>query len=368
MQNIDQFLKVKLYSMQLAYRNFSLRRHHAFVFKVPTYVYNFLSVLVAFSIISCSRKNVPSKFNQKSVKVLSPINQADPSIFHYNGTYYLYGTNDNKADSGFLVYTSKDLKNWTLYGSALRKGDAYGDWGFWVPQVWADNGKFYMAYTANERISIAESESPKGPFRQTVKQPLSSEFRQIDPYVFIDDDGKKYLYHVRLNEGNHIYVAEINNDYSSLKPGTYKECISATPTTWEHVNNASVTIAEGPTVVKKRGLYYLFYSVNDFRNKNYAVGYAISQYVNGPWTRYAGNPILHTTITGQSGSGHGDLVKGKGHKLYYVFHTHNSATVVGPRKSAIVDIKYVKDANGDYCFVVDKDSFRYLQFNSVNKP
>ncbi len=329
------------------------------------YLFFLLLFNVAYSISSCSKKHIPeSSGKQSRAGVNKPINQADPSIFHYKGTYYLYGTNDNNSDSGFVVYSSKDMKNWIFSGQVLSRGDAYGDWGFWAPQVWEYKGKFYIAYTANERISIAESNSPMGPFKQEVKEPLKSSYRQIDPFLFIDDDGKKYLYHVRLDKGNHIYVAELTDDFSAIKPDTYKQCITATSMTWEHVNNESVKIAEGPTVIKKDGFYYLFYSVNDFRNKDYAVGYAVSKSVNGPWTRYTGNPILHSKITGHPGSGHGDIVKGKGKNIYYVLHTHNASDKVGPRKSAIIKFRSVKGNDGIYEFVVDKESFKYLNFKS----
>ena len=48
-----------------------------------------------------------------------------------------------------------------------------------------------MAYVANENIAIAESKSPLGPFTQKIKQPLAAPVKQIDPFVFIDSDGKK---------------------------------------------------------------------------------------------------------------------------------------------------------------------------------
>lgn len=73
------------------------------------------------------------------------IKLADPTIFLYNGTYYLYGTGGR---DGFLVYTSKDLITWSgpagvNNGYALMKGQSYGTQGFWAPQVFYYNNKFY---------------------------------------------------------------------------------------------------------------------------------------------------------------------------------------------------------------------------------
>lgn len=68
------------------------------------------------------------------------IHLADPTIFFHKGTYYLYGT--GAVNKGFLVYTSRDRKVWegpkgVKDGFALREEDAFGDRGFWAPQVFS---------------------------------------------------------------------------------------------------------------------------------------------------------------------------------------------------------------------------------------
>jgi len=294
----------------------------------------------------------------------SRINLADPTIFHYKDTYYLYGTVEGGANGGFLVYTSRDMKNWegpkgAKNGYALMKGDAFGDKGFWAPQVFKYNNKFYMAYTANEHIAIAQSDSPLGPFTQQVKEPLAAPVKQIDPFVFIDNDGKKYLYHVRLTEGNRLFVAEMTDDFSAIKPETLKEVLSAKEP-WENTAKAEWPVSEGPSILKHNGLYYLVYSANDFRNPDYAVGYAVSKSPVGPWQKYKGNPVLSRKDIGINGTGHGDFVRNSKGDLYYVFHTHQSNTTVGPRITAIVKAHFAKDkASGIDKLVIEKNSFYY---------
>lgn len=266
---------------------------------------------------------------------------ADPTIFEHKGTYYLYGTkgnNDIKGE-GFLVYTSTDLKNWkgpvgATDGFAFKKGDGYGTWGFWAPQIFEYKNKFYMAYTADEHIAIAVSDSPLGPFKNDGKA-LPSDVRQIDPYVFFDN-GKIYLYHVRLEKGNRIFIAEMENDLSAIKPATLKECITATEH-WEDTEKVEWTVTEGPTVLKKGNLYYLIYSANDFRNKDYAVGYATSETPNGPWKK-SKSAFISRDLLNYPGTGHGDIFYDKKGNMFYVFHTHNSETEVAPRKTAIIPV------------------------------
>ncbi|WP_205943952.1 glycoside hydrolase family 43 protein [Pedobacter xixiisoli] len=309
------------------------------------------------------------------VKVFStdptPIYLADPTMFYHEGVYYLYGTGDNKSNNeGFVVHTSKDLKTWSkavgaTNGYALKKGDAYGNAGFWAPQVFHYQNKFYMSYTADEHIAIATSDSPLGPFKQEQKQPIIPEHRNIDSYVFIDDDGKKYLYHVIVADGgNRIYVAEMEDDFSAIRKNTLTKCIAA-DTQWENTEKAEWTVTEGPTVVKKDGLYYMIYSANDFRSKDYAVGYAVSKRPLGPWKKDETNPILGRQHTKMNGSGHGDLFKDAKGIWYYVFHTHLSENKVGPRKTALLKVAMPSDSSQKVQF--DASDFYYLQSNGIKK-
>lgn len=286
---------------------------------------------------------------------------ADPHIFFHDGIYYLYGTGSSE---GFKVYTSRNLKTWdgpagATDGFALKKGDAFGNSRFWAPQVFASNGRFYLAYAADEHIAIAEAESPVGPFKQRTASALQAPVKQIDAFVFIDDDGKKYLYHVRVaNGGNRIFVAEMTDDFSAIKTETLKECISATEV-WENTANDEWSVVEGPTVLKHDRLYYLIFSANHFRSPDYAVGYAVSKSPLGPWKKFGGNPILSRKNIGVNGTGHGDVVTDAKGNMYYVFHTHRSDSVVGPRRTALVKLGF-EEGDADR-LTVDESSFRFLK-------
>jgi len=271
---------------------------------------------------------------------------ADPTIFEHNGTYYLYGTKGSKAveGEGFLVYTSTDLKTWSgpagaHDGFAFKKGDGFGTQGFWAPQIFYYNNKFYMAYTADEQIAIATADRPVGPFTNAGTA-IASDVRQIDPFIFFEDS-KAYMYHVRLDNGNRIFVAEMESDLSALKPETLKECIHATEP-WEDTEKVKWTVTEGPTVFKKDKLYYLVYSANDFRNKDYAVGYATATSPYGPWEKSSDSPFISTDKLHFPGTGHGDVFYDKKGTMYYVFHTHFSDTEVAPRKTALIPIDLKK--------------------------
>ncbi len=294
---------------------------------------------------------------------------ADPAIFYHDGLYYLYGTRaggPGPTNQGIPVYVSSDLYHWEGHagvadGLALRDADSFGDRGFWAPQVFENNGLFYMAYTANEHIAMAISDSPLGPFKNSSMLPIEAPVRLIDPFVFFDDDGKIYLYHVRLQEGNRLFVAEMNKDLLSIRPETVVECIAAEEP-WEDTQDVRWKVVEGPTVLKHKGLYYMIYSANHFRNPDYAVGYAVAESPTGPWKKSPKNPIIHRSILPEFGTGHGDVFFDAKGNMQYVLHTHFSNTEVRPRKSAVVDISFKEVPGRKYdTVVINKKTFRILK-------
>jgi len=291
---------------------------------------------------------------------------ADPTIFYYQHKFYLYGTDGFHADSGFHVAVADDLNHWKKPKHdqrALSRGEAFGSRGFWAPQVFVHHGKIYMAYTASEHIAIAEGRGPEGPFRQKNIKALPSPVKQIDPFVFKDDDGKFYLYHVRLQDGNRIFGAELKDDLSAVDSSTLRECISAAvnPQPWENTRSVKWTVTEGPTVIKRGKKYYMFYSANDFRNPDYAVGYATADHPLGPWEKSEQNPIINRQMAGMNGPGHGDIVSDNKGNIWYVFHTHYSNEKVAPRRTVMVKVSF--EGKGENEKVkVDDSSFRYLKY------
>ena len=255
---------------------------------------------------------------KETVSDVLPI--ADPYILFYNDTYYAYGT--SRAD-GFEVYSSKDLKSWERSSRlALSKEDSYGDKWFWAPEV----------YSVEEHVCVATSDSPLGPFVQDEKKPIREE-KGIDTSVFFDEDGKAYLYFVRFTNGNVIWCAELKDNLKEIKEETLTQCIEAVEP-WEMVFGK---VAEGPSILKRDGLYYLLYSANDFRSQDYAVGYATSDSPFGPWKKNSKNPLLHR-VDELVGTGHGAPFADKDGNLRYIFHAHKSQTEVNQRNSYIVDM------------------------------
>ena len=271
---------------------------------------------------------------------------ADPYVLKHDGIYYLYGTG---GSDGIKVYMSKNLAAWTKAqgvrnGYALYKDDVWGENSFWAPEVYYINGKFYMYYTSETKIAVAESSSPLGPFVQSAEHqnPFHPNINEIDTHLFIDDDGTKYLYFVRTNNGNIIWGAELNDDLRSIKENTLTRCITAGSQAWETKQGK---IAEGPFMLKHKGIYYLTYSANHYQNPYYGVGYATSNSPLGPWEKYEGNPVLVGN----------DLIQGLGHHSfvtvsetckYIVYHSHYDVGIIAPRKLGIDLYDFIPATDG----------------------
>lgn len=268
---------------------------------------------------------------------------ADPTIHREGDRYYLTGTRGAEP-MGFALLESDDLRNWRAPAEPadsfiLRAGDGtFGRSRFWAPQVLRHGAEYLLTYTASEQVALARSPSFPGVFRQETVGPIDDSERNIDSFIFRDDDGRSYLYHVRFQRGNFLWVAEFDLRAGRIVPGTLRRCFGRTAP-WEATRSyPSVTIMEGPTVLKLKGKYYLFYSANHYRSIDYAVGYAVADSPFGPWVKHEGNPILHRSLAGENGPGHGDVFQGPAGTLYYVYHVHNSNTEVSPRRTRIVPL------------------------------
>ena len=292
---------------------------------------------------------------QFSVAKEEQIAFADPTIIRQGANYYLTGTT-NTTPQGFSMLVSKDLKNWTSTGPLLTEGpQVFGNKGFWAPQLYLNGKTWQLAYTANEQVAVAESSSFTGPFTQKQVKAVDASEKNIDPFIFTDDDGKTYLYHVRFNNGNYLWVAAYDKNTMSIDPTTLKKCIDNTEA-WENTPDyPAAPIMEGPTVIKHKGKYYLFYSANHFMSRDYAVGYAVADSPLGPWHKPANNRIIHRSTVGENGSGHGDVFTDKKGNMFYVYHVHNSNYAVSPRLTRIVPLHFIPSNDGFDHVMVKKE-------------
>ena len=240
---------------------------------------------------------------------------ADPSPLVVGDTLFLYTSHDaspedipdenEKSSAGFFMYdwllwSTTDMVNWTEHGAVASLKDF--PWrsrenGAWAIQTVERNGKYYLyAPLHGHGIGVLEADSPYGPFKDPLGKPLvwdKSNWFDIDPSVYTDDDGQAYMYW-----GNpHTFWAKLGEDMTSLTSEVHK---------LPHIPNYQ----EGPWFYKRNGHYYLGFASTCCPE---ALGYAMSDSPTGPW-EWKGYIMKPTQ---RDRGNHPGIVDYKGHS--YVF-------------------------------------------------
>ena len=240
---------------------------------------------------------------------------ADPSPLVVGDTLFLYTSHDaspedipdvnEKSSAGFFMYdwllwSTTDMVNWTEHGAVASLKDF--PWrgrenGAWAIQTVERNGKYYLyAPLHGHGIGVLEADSPYGPFKDPLGKPLvwdQSNWYDIDPSVYTDDDGQAYMYW-----GNpHTFWAKLGEDMTSL---------TSSVTKLPHIPNYQ----EGPWFYKRNGHYYLGFASTCCPE---ALGYAMSDSPTGPW-EWKGYIMKPTQ---RDRGNHPGIVDYKGHS--YVF-------------------------------------------------
>jgi beta-xylosidase len=277
---------------------------------------------------------------------------ADPNVTLFDNTFYIYPTTDGFADWGatsFGVFSSINLVQWTNRGVILdvAKDLKWASGHAWAPTVARVGSTYYFYFTADNQIGVATSLSPTGPFNDALGKPLVANSQygvvSIDPYVFIDDDGRRYLY---FGNGG-LRVAQLNADMVSF---------SATPT---NINPSGATgTVEGSALFKRNGTYYLQWSEGDTRLPTYRVAYGRAQSPLGPFTRLA--VILEQdTSKGILGPGGSTVLAIPSRDEYYiVYHRFKIPGGDGTHRETCIDRLYF---NTDGTIVPVKPTLEGLQ-------
>ena len=238
---------------------------------------------------------------------------ADPSPIVVGDTLFLFTSHDASPEdipdenernaAGFFMYdwllwSTTDMVNWTEHGAVASLKEfkwRSRDNGAWAIQTVERNGKYYLyAPLHGHGIGVLVADSPYGPFRDPLGEPLvwqKEHWDDIDPSVFIDDDGQAYMYW-----GNpHVYCIKLNEDMISTKgdilvvnpqdgvmrPVKEEGAKANLRVSWsEKANWTLKNYQEGPWFYKRNGHYYLAYATTCCPE---ALGYAMSDSPTGPW-------------------------------------------------------------------------------------
>jgi len=245
-----------------------------------------------------------------------PINAHGGGILYHDKVYYWYGEikkgktwmpeanrswNGTRVDvTGISCYSSQDLYNWKYEGNVLPavKDDPNHELNTskvlerpkvlynrttkqFVMWIHVDSQDYALSHAG-----VATSNSPTGPFQYIGSfRPDGSMSR--DMTVFMDEDGKAYLFHASENNAT-LHISLLTADY--LKPAG------------RFVRVFEGRSMEAPAVFKHQGRYYLVASGCTGWAPNEARS-AVAESIWGPW-KELGNPCrgpeADLTFRGQS--------------------------------------------------------------------
>ncbi|MFP7493869.1 family 43 glycosylhydrolase [Terribacillus saccharophilus] len=279
------------------------------------------------------------------------IPDTEPRVF--GDRVYLYGSHDRFNGTEYCMnsYVSwsapvDDLTDWRYEGEILEKGldplDPEGELMYYAPDaIQGKDQRYYLYYAIKNLsiISVAVCDTPSGKyeFLGHIAYPdgkvLGSEPNdafQFDPSIFIDDDGRIFLYSGFNPPKSTIFnrkivgamVMELEDDMVTLKHGP-KVIIGKKQNGFKKHE-----FFEAPSMRKVNGTYYLIYS--SFPNTSWLC-YATSQHPDKGF-KYKGIIVANNDVfedsperkrpQNYSGNNHGGIVEIRG--KWYVFYHRNT--------------------------------------------
>lgn len=276
---------------------------------------------------------------------------ADPMALTYKDEYLLFSTNQG----GF--HYSTDLTRWKFSPASFQRAPTDDDQC--APAAYVSGDTLFYTGSTYEGLPVWYSTDPKGGrFKRAIERGVLPWW---DPYLFLDDDGRLYLYYgssneyplkaVELNREDFAPISKIH-DVVTLKPERHG---------WERFgwnNDDSTTLrpfTEGAAMTKHAGRYYLQYGAPGTEFPIYADGVYVGDNPLGPFTYQRHNPMSYKPGGFVKGSGHGGTFKDLGGHWWHVSTCMLSLKYKFERRIGIYPVGFDKDgvmyssaAFGDY--------------------
>ncbi|MBC7888389.1 MAG: arabinan endo-1,5-alpha-L-arabinosidase [Ferruginibacter sp.] len=229
----------------------------------------------------------------------------DPVMIKQGDRYYIFSTG-----RGISIKTSPDKINWKTAGRvfdsialpAWHKMDIpKQDGSLWAPDIHYSNGKYHLYYSVsawmdfNSSIGYATNttlDAGNTAYKwvdegQVISYKNGGEgVNVIDPNIFIDHDGKKYLVYGSYKSG--LRLVELNAKTGKLKDDP-PEIITLTR-----------ALGEGAFIIRGHGYYYLFASRGRCCagiNSTYQVVMGRAKSLKGPYLNKEGQSWVDNNFT-----------------------------------------------------------------------
>ena len=259
----------------------------------------------------------------------------DPSVVRVGQDYYMVNSSFTYMPA-LPVAHSRDLVHWSVIGHVFEDAEAAGlqglpgGFGYWAPDISYDGTWFWVAATLRRNTPplrlqmLARSQAPEGPWE--VMSFL--EVDGIDPSLFTDVDGQKYLV---INPG--VQIAPLSEDGRLMG---HAEMI------WYGQTRVK---SEGPHLLQREGWYYIFQAEGG-TGMRHRISVARSRKLYGPYEACLYGPLL-TSAEGCriQRSGHGKPVQledGRWALVYLCARPVDGYTLMG-RETGLEELMWTQD-------------------------
>ena len=292
--------------------------------------YRFVAkILLLLDIITPPHYNLLNKDGEAVMK-LNEIHVRDPFVLKEGGKYYLYGTEGKNAWGGkaigFYVYVSDDMVEFERKCVFLPNERFWADENYWAPEVHKINGRFYMFASFFKegqlrRSQILSCDTPDGLF-EPLPEPLTPADMQCLDATYFNHKGKHYTVFchewLQCKDGE-MCLAELDGNLKICSPITVLFRASEAP--WTLGFDGGNFVTDGPFIYPlKSGKLLMLWSSNS--PTGYAMGMAVADDIEGPWTHIE-KPLI------SNNGGHGMIFK-DGEKLFITFHLPNDTPLERP--------------------------------------
>ena len=248
---------------------------------------------------------------------------ADPVVVLFGDRYYMF------ASKSYGYWSSEDMHHWTFITNNLLPFDLY------APAVMSYKNELYFMASFQNRLY--KTSSPEDGDSWVVASDSICAYRDdpsriiIDPYLFVDDDDRVYLYW-GCSQVEPIQGVELDTENGFRAKDNPVELIPHNEKIygWECRGDKNDTSDpssnEGSAMFKYNGRYYLQYAGPGTEFDCYGDGLYVGDSPLGPFTHYENSPFSIKPGGWMTGAGHGDTFQDK-----YGNWWHVSSTVVCQR-------------------------------------
>ncbi len=240
---------------------------------------------------------------------------ADPVIVTYKGDYYLFSTNQ------WGYWWSSDMLHWNFIARSFLKPyhHVYDDLCAPAVCVMGDT-MLVFGSTYSSNFPMWMSTDPKA--NQWKEAVDSFAIGGWDPDIFLDDDGKLYMYNGSSNRYP-LYGIQLNR--KTLQPiGTRKEMYFLEDWRYgwqrfgEYMDNTFLDpFIEGAWMTKHGGKYYLQFGAPGTEFSGYADGVTVSDNPLGPFEAQP-DPLSFKPGGFARGAGHGSTYQDKWNNYWHI--------------------------------------------------